>query len=165
MPFTLEKCGFKRREAVIVFEKQCSKGFSYGIFEQLPAEHLYVVHRLLVNDNDRIKKKILFPGKKFVIHLRKFVHVFVGGGYELHVIHQSVALQFSGKLSITRSIGFCRTGGIRPIFSLPDNPFPERAGKPGKSAFSRQCQSNAVWMKIVHDRSFGLMHGCRHIAK
>ena len=82
---------------LLYLKKQCSKSLSYGIFEQLPAECLCVVHRLLVNDNDRIEKKILFPGKKFAVHLRKFVHVFVGGGYELHVIHQSVALQFFRK--------------------------------------------------------------------
>ena len=67
---------------LLYLKKQCPKGFSYGIFEQLPAEYLCVVHRMFVNDNDRIEKKILFPGKKFAVHLLKFVHVFVGGGNE-----------------------------------------------------------------------------------
>ena len=44
-----------------------------------------------------IGKKVLFPDKELLIHLWKFVHIFMGGGNKLHITYQGIAIQMFGK--------------------------------------------------------------------
>ena len=44
-----------------------------------------------------IGKKVLFPDKKLLIHLWKFVHIFMGGGNKLHITYQEIAIQMFWK--------------------------------------------------------------------
>lgn len=64
---------------------QCLSAECSGIFQ---ANFMTMCH---------IGEEILLLNKKLLIHLRKFVHVFMGRGNELHIAHQEIVIQMFRK--------------------------------------------------------------------
>ena len=113
-----------------------------------------------------IGKKVLFPDKKLLIHLWKFVHIFMGGGNKLHITYQEIAIQMFWK---TVYHPFYRISVLpSKLIPLPVSQrihFTRNLRVGEKTHSDNRINQFLFGRKVVYDSPFGFMHGDSHIAE